>query len=41
MNCLIALKLDSDVVQLYVKLYLMKTKDDFMLDYSIYKYSDT
>ena len=34
------LKLDSDLVQMYIRLYLSKIKDDFMLDYNISKYSD-
>jgi len=34
------LKLDSDLVHMYIRLYLSKIKDDFMLDYNISKYSD-
>jgi hypothetical protein len=40
LNTLMTLKLDSDLVHMYIRLYLSKIKDDFMLDYNISKYSD-
>ena len=40
LNTLMTLKLDSELVQMYIRLYLSKIKDDFMLDYNISKYSD-
>jgi len=40
LNTLMTLKLDSDLVHIYIRLYLSKIKDDFMLDYNISKYSD-